>query len=136
MSSTDYLKIFAQRPFELGLDDNHRIRIVFNIRVEKVPSDTFAQEILSMLVTAGVGTLGTNLFLSSSVTLPTGDGPYLSVIETPGREGSYIQNQGAPAYDHPSAQIVCRARARGPAFAMATAAYNALKGVVNQTVTF
>ena len=137
MTSTFYLKITVlQRPFDLAMDDLHRLRMVFNIITCKVPSDTFAQEILSLLVAAGVGTLGTNLFLSSAVTLPTGDGPYLSVIETPGREADYIHNMMEPAYEYPAAQIVVRAKSRGPAFAMATAAYNALKGVVNQTVTF
>jgi len=136
VASTFYCHVRVRRPFDLGLDDNHRLRVAFNLDVCKRPSDTFAQEILALLVTAGVGTLGTNLFLSSVVTLPTGDGPYLSVIETTGRESDYIHNVKAPAYDYPSAQIVTRAKTRGPASAMANAAYNALKGIVNQTVTF
>ena len=137
MPTVQYQKIeVLQRPFDIGLDDVHRLRVGFNILVTKSPSDTFAEEILSLLVAAGVGTLGTNLFLSSVVTLPTGDGPYLSVIETPGREASYIHNLKGPAYEHPAAQLVARAKTRGPAFAMANAAYNALKGVVNQPVTF
>jgi len=136
MANTFYCHIRPRRPFDLGLDDNHRLRVAFNIDACKRPSDTFAEEILSLLVAAGVGILGTNLFVSSAVTLPTGDGPYLSVIETPGREADYIHNVKHPAYDYPSAQIVTRAKTRGPAFVMATAAYNALKGVVNQTVTF
>jgi hypothetical protein len=136
MANTFYCHLRVRRPFDLGLDDNHRLRVAFNLDACKHPSDTFAEELLSLLVAAGVGILGTNLFLSSVVTLPTGDGPYLSVIETPGREADYIHNVKYPAYDYPSAQIVARAKTRGPAFVMANAAYNALKGVVNQTVTF
>ena len=136
MPSTFYQMIRVRPLFDHGLDDNHRLRIAFNIQAAKNPSSTFAEEVLSLLVTANVGILGTNMFLSSAVALPTGDGPYLSVIETPGREADYIHNQMEPAYEYPAAQIVVRAKSRAPAFAMATAAYNALKGVVNQTVTF
>lgn len=136
-TSTFYLKLNVyQRPFDLGVDDRHRIRMAFNIMAEKVPSDTFAEEILGLLVAAGVGTLGKELFLGSLVSLPIGDGPYLSVIETPGREASYIHNKKDPAYEYPAAQVVSRAKSRNQAFVMANAAYNALKGVVNQTVTF
>lgn len=136
MATCRYQKVLVQTPFDMGVDDNHRIRRGFNIMVEKDPSGTFAEELMAIFVAAGIGTPGTNIFVGSAVGLPTGDGPYLTVIETPGREGSYIQNQSAPAYEYPAAQIVARAKTRPPALAMINAAYNALKGVVNQTVTF
>jgi hypothetical protein len=133
---TWYRKIEAQEPFEIGLDDAHRIRFVCNILADKAASDTFPQEILALLVTAGAGTLGTNIFLGSMYTLPTGDGPYLQVILTAGRESDKTHNMvETPAYVKPAAQIISRAKTYGPARAKILLAYNALRGVVNQNVT-
>lgn len=133
---TWYRHIEAQEPFEIGLDDAHRIRFVFNIIADKRASDTFAEEILALLVTAGAGTLGTDLFLGGLYTLPTGAGPYLQVILTAGRESDKTHNLIAtPAYVRPAAQIVSRAKTYGPAKAKIILAYNALRGVVNRNVT-
>ena len=44
----------------------------------------FLDEIKDRLVAQGVGTYGSNIFLGSKAVIPTGDGPYLSIIETGG----------------------------------------------------
>lgn len=132
---TWYRCIEASEPYELGLDDAHRMRFTFDILADKAASDTFPQEVLKLLVTAGVGTLGTNIFLGGAYTLPTGDGPYLQMILTAGRESDKTHNLiSKPAYVRPGAKIVSRAKSYTAARSQITLAYNALRGIVNRNV--
>jgi hypothetical protein len=133
---TWYRRIHIGEPFEIGLDDAHRIRFVCNLIADKAASDTFDKEILALLIAAGAGTLGTNLFLGSLYTLPVGDGPYLQVIRTAGRESDETHNSIAvPSYVRPGAQILSRGKTYGAVKGQITTAYNALRGVVNRNVT-
>lgn len=94
----------------------------------------FLEDIVSGYVTAGVGVFGTNIFLTSRHNTPDGDGPYLSIVETPGREADETHNEVVvPAYQRPSAQVVVCARTYQTARTMARAAYNASR-VTNQLV--
>ncbi len=102
----------------------------------------FTEELLSILVDAGVGTLatGTNpppfsLFSSSKSQIPGGSGPFLSVTETGGSgpEGTHNSTK-MPAYQRPNAQLVVRASTYAVARAMAMAAYAALFPVRNRFV--
>lgn len=132
---TWYRRLHVGTPFEAGLDDQHRMRFSFPVMADKRHSNTFPEEILGLLVTAGVGTLGVNLFLGGSYTLPKGDGPYLQVIITAGRESDETHNSiTVPAYVRPAAQIICRAKDYAAARSQITLAYNALCGVVNRNV--
>lgn len=133
-----YREIFpVQEPFDLGLDETGRPRVAFNIRAIKKPSSTFAEEIVSILVTAGVGVSGTNIFVSSKVSVPAGAGPYLSIIETGGTAPLRKHNSvNTPDFQRPSAQIVARASSYSSARSKAYAAYNALVGIRNTSVTF
>jgi hypothetical protein len=125
-----------QEPFDLGVDDLGRVRIAFNISVVKRPSDTFAEEIVKLLTTAGVGIAATNIFIGSGAAVSPGDGPYLNVVETGGLSPRRTHNSVAtPAYTRPSAQIVARAKTYAAARTMARNAYNALVGVRNTTIT-
>jgi len=133
---TWYRRIYTSTPYEIGLDDLHRIRFSFPIMADKESSDTFLEEILNLLVTANVGVLGTDLFVGSSYTLPTGPGPYLQVILTAGRESDETHNSvSIPSYVRPGAQVISRAKNYMAGKTKITLAYNALRGVVNQNVT-
>lgn len=92
---------------------------------------SFPAEILRRLQAQGVGTIGTNLFASSRSAVPSGTGPFLTLIETVGGPGSRTQNYLGVAYREPSAQIVCRAENPGLARNMAHAAQSALTGIRN-----
>lgn len=121
-----------QEPFDLGLDANSRPRVAFNIAVTKGPSDTFEEEIIGILVAANVGTLGTDLFISSRADIPSKGGTFLSVIATGGMTPERTHNSvSTPAYQRPGAQIVVRGDTWEDARTMARAAYNALVGVRN-----
>lgn len=124
-----------QEPFDLGKDDKGRQRVVFNIRVMKTASDTFVEELVKVLVDAGVGVFNTNIFASTAVSLPTDDQTYLLIVETGGTTPGRIQNQIAPAYPRPTAKITVRATKYVDARTMARAAYDALAAVRNQTIT-
>lgn len=132
-----YLWIVAeQEPFDLGLDDQGRSKVVFNVVAEKTESAKFEEELIALLVAAGVGVAGASIFVSSAAAIPAkGAGPYLSIETTGGLAGLKIQNQIAPAYQRPGAKIVTRASTYAAARAMARAAYDALVAVSNQTVT-
>lgn len=138
MAATWYLDIRDQQPpFDSGvLDGSSRAMWTFNIVATKAPSDTFLLELVAVLVAAGVGTYGTNIFISSKAVIPTGNGPYLNIVATGGAEGIRTQNvTSGPTYERPSAQVTVRAQSAAAAEAMARAAYAALVGIRNQSVT-
>jgi len=124
-----------QEPFDIGLDEAGRAQCGFNIVARKRPSGTFVQELIAVLVAAGVGTEKVNLFGTSASAIPTGNGPFLSLRPTGGTAPEGTHNQGAGAYRRPGAQILVRAKTWVAAEAMALAAYNALLAVRNQAVS-
>lgn len=95
---------------------------------------TFLEEVASVLTTAGLGTLGSNIFASTHAEIPGGNGPYLTLVETPGAAPEYTQDSLLPAYHHARFQLTGRAVSYLAARAAALAAYNALCAVRNQTI--
>ncbi len=88
---------------------------------------SFPVEIKDRLVAQGVGTFGTNIFIGAKAVIPTGDGPYLSLIETGGSGSAKTQNDTGT--QRPSMQLVARAITEPLARTMLKAAYDALGGV-------
>lgn len=86
----------------------------------------FIDEIVARLVGAGVGASGTSIFAGSKATIPSGDGPYLTVTETGGSGSSKTHNNTAT--EHPTMQIMSRATTYPAARAQCAAAYAALGG--------
>jgi len=137
MATTWYLDIQEQQPpFDTGvLDGQSRAQWTFNVVATKQPSPTFSTELVAILVGAGVGVFGTNIFISSKAVIPPGPGPYLNIVATGGVTGIRTQNDvSGPSYERPSAQITVRANSAAAAEAMARAAYAALTSVRNTTV--
>jgi hypothetical protein len=127
--------MLQSEPYDLGVDERNRSKWQFNVMATKTASQTFVEELAKVLATAGVGTYNVNIFGTSKAAIPTGDGPYLSIIPTGGPGPVRIHNQPAPAYPRPTAMIVVRGTVNSQARAMAFAAYDAIAKVVNQTVT-
>jgi hypothetical protein len=101
----------------------------------------FLDDIASVLVTAGVGVLGTSLFLSSKAVIPSGAGPYITLTETGGMgvggfrgEGGRVQNKAGSSTVRPGAQVLVRASTYGAARSKSTAALVALDGIWNTTI--
>lgn len=138
MSAIFYQSIKArQRPRGLGLDEDGRARLVFNIDVVKRPSDTFLEELVKLL--AGVGTLNVDIFVSEAARIPSGDnpGPFLLIVDTSSLADRETHNLPAgSSYQMPSASITVIARTYAAARTMAQAAHGALRSVRNQTVTY
>lgn len=138
MPSTWFLDIQEQQPpFDSGvLDAQSRAMWTFNIVATKQPSASFLLELVEILVGAGVGVYGTDIFISSKAVIPSGAGPYLLVNATGGVTGLRTQNDvSGPSYERPSAQVTVRAASAAAAEAMCRAAYAALVGVRNRTIT-
>jgi hypothetical protein len=95
----------------------------------------FLQEIIDRLVVKGVGTFQTNIFATSQMIIPSGEGPYLSITETGGRPGIRIHNKKKPAIVRPSALISVRGGDAIHTREMAFAAYEALNDVRNETLS-
>ena len=126
----------VQEPQDLGLDTNGRAIVAFNINVTKRFSTKFLEEILGLLETASVGVFNTNMFASSAKDLPDGEGPFLTVVSTGGTSPERTQNSVAvPAYPRPSAQLAVHGEDFKESWDMCYAAYIALAGIRNQTVT-
>lgn len=95
----------------------------------------FIHELISILVDAGVGTFPGTIVASSKGRIPTGAGPFISVITTGGSgpEGTHNSTQ-KPAYERPTAQIVVRANDYEVAATRAQLAYNTLFPIRNQFI--
>lgn len=95
----------------------------------------FLDEIAAKLAAANVGVVGGSILLGSRAAIPAGDGPYLSLIETGGSAPTRVHNIPGAKTQRPTAQISVRAASYLTARAMAKAAYNALDGTYNTTLS-
>lgn len=89
----------------------------------------FLDDLLELFRTQGIGTPNSNMFASSKASIPTGNGPYLSVTETggSGQEGTHNDSRvGKNGYEQPNAQIICRAVNYNAAKTMAVKAHAAI----------
>lgn len=76
------------------------------------------------------------MFVSTRAVIPTGAGPYLLLTETGGAAPLRTHNSVAtPAYQRPSAQILVTGGTYAAALTMVRAAYDALAGVRNTTIS-
>lgn len=95
------------------------------------------EDLVVLLVGASIGIAETpapgNVFWSSKAAIPSGDGPYLSMIETGGSGPEGTHNAAAigslPAYVRPNVQIIVRGKVYAAVRAMIDAAY----GVIAKT---
>lgn len=120
----------------LGLDEHERVQYSFNVIANKQSSPTFLEEMIRVLVNAGIGVLNTTIFASSAAKLP--DDPtkwFVTLRETGGAAPEKTHNQTSPpTYVQPAAQVIVHAPTTVAAKAKAWAAYNALVAVKNTTI--
>lgn len=88
-------------------------------------------ELADRLVAQGVGTVGSNILKGSNAVIPTGDGPYITLIETGGTAPTRIHNHVGAHTQRPTVQISVRAKSYKVARDKCVEAYNALDGVFN-----
>lgn len=130
-----YVEMIQSRPIDTGtLDTAGRAVLTFNAVVTKRPSVTFEEEVAAVLDAASVAVENVTMFLSSKAVIPTGAGPYLSILSTGGTAPVQTQNAATIAYERATVQIVVRGVAYKATRALAQAAFNALVVVRNQDV--
>lgn len=91
---------------------------------------------LKVLFDPTIGIFGIDLFESSSVVLPKGDGPFTLIKATGGPFPQRTHNDAGaqPAHPRPSAQIVVTARSSSVAQAKAKTAFALCAAVSNQVI--
>lgn len=95
----------------------------------------FLDEVKDRLVAQNVGVFGANIFLGSKASIPVGNGPYLTLIETGGSKPTRVQNKASVNTQRPTAQVAVRGINYATTRAMCKAAYDALDGVFNTTLS-
>lgn len=131
-----YIDLLAvQRPFPIGVDENGRVMFSSNFEANAAaPVVDWEKEIVKLLSDVGLATLGTDTFIGPAASLPlTGDGPFLSVIDTGG--SAPWEAQSGEEYERLSVQIVIRAATYAAARTRALAVWRRLNGLRNVTVT-
>jgi hypothetical protein len=103
-----------QEPFDSGPDDAGYPTFTVNCLVLKEPSDTSALEAVRLLVDAGVGAYGVDIFTGSAFEVPA-DRPSLAVSPTGGLAPLRTHSS---KYKQPGLQLM----ARGPGDALAAEA--------------
>lgn len=132
---TYYLEILAvQDPAPIGVDGNNRTIFSCNFDVyAEGPVSNLEREVASILSAAGFATLNVDTFIGPATILPTGAGPYTTIIKTGGVSPRETHN--GTRYERPSFQVLTRAKDYSLASTRALATYRALDGVRNTTVT-
>lgn len=132
---TLFLEINAlQPPISIGNDSSNRAMLSFNVTTRHVGSPSiFEEQIASIISSAGLGTLGTNMWYGSVAQLPQkNDGPLVSIIATGGL--SSIQSHNGDQISRPSVQIIVRATSYVAARNRANEIYAVLNGKHNLSV--
>jgi hypothetical protein len=104
---------------------------------DKRYSETSLEEVLNVLILAGVAQLNVTLFATQNAEIPVEvpESGYVHVIQTGGQPPQRTHNQVlVPAYTLPSFQVSAVAKEYLPAKALAHAAFAALVRVRNQEV--
>jgi hypothetical protein len=130
-----YLSItVVQEPTDVGTDTNNRSMFAFNVDATVAyPIDKFEEEIARLIFDAGLGAVGSSLFIGSAAVLPTIAGPFISIIRTSGY--GPLETHNSDKYQRPSCQVVVRALGYVVARTRAVAIWQVLDGVRNTTIT-
>lgn len=126
--------VARQQPFTIGVDGNDRTMwsCNYNITISDLGGGALEDIIAARLVTAGLGTLGTTLFIGPAAVLPTSNGPFTSIIHTGGRYA--LETHNGTQYTRPTFQIVVRAKSYVAGRTQANAVHTNLHGVRNTTM--
>lgn len=129
-----YLEILiAQNAFPFAEDENERIMFSFNLTATaRAPVDQFEEELAKLINNAGLGTRNVDVFIGPKANIPTGDGPYITIIDTGGLDP--LETHNDDLYDRMSAQIVTRGKSYTTTRTRAKSIQRVLDGVRNTTV--
>jgi len=127
-----YLSIrAAQPPFDIGVDAAQRQMFSCNFDVQTAgDAPYFIEDMVRLLAAASLVTPGVDVRIGGAgVVLPTGDGPYVQLLETGGLSTSLTHD--GDRYPRRSFQLIARAASYPAAEARAVACWQALDGRFN-----
>lgn len=121
--------VSIQSPFWVSLDSLERNMFSVNFSSICLPStvDALEENMANIITTAGLATLGVDLFTSGGVNLPSGDGPYVTILNRSGIEP--LETHNDDTYERPNIQIVVTAKAYKIGRAKIRAIWKTLDGV-------
>jgi len=96
---------------------------------------TFTRDIADLIIGAGFGTPGTDLFIGTKVTIPSESPiPITVIVATGGFAADWIHNTDLPAFVYPGAQISVRANDYPTAETLIHSIFNLLISVNNRVL--
>lgn len=131
-----YQEILAvSEPNNIGTDENKRALLAVEYDcVADAPIESLEREIAKILTVAGIATaIGTDIFLSRSAVIPTGDGPYIEIWSTGGTRPTTTHNNNV--MENKSFQVTVRGLDYEVALVKALAVWRELHGSRDRTVT-
>lgn len=129
-----YLTIVArQAPFSISLDETNRTLFSCNYSAVSDGITEIEEDFCKLISDAGLGTLGTDLFIGPDAKIPGGDGPITSVAEYD--TGGGMETHNNDVYPDRAVQVVVRATNFRTARTRAQAIWTLLHGQRNITVT-
>lgn len=130
-----YLEILAvQSPSPFAVDENDRSMFTANFDIKAAaPVDQLEEELTRSLSDAGLATLNIDTFIGPAAVIPSGDGPFTSILSTGGSSPDETHN--GDLYENHSVQIVTRALDFKVARTRVLAIWRNLDGIRNTTLT-
>lgn len=103
--------VSIQSPFWVSLDSLERNMFSVNFSSVCLPAtaDALEENIANIITTVGLGTLGVDLFTSGGVNLPSGDGPYITILNRSGLDP--LETHNDDIYERPNIQVVVTSKA-------------------------
>lgn len=134
---TFYQSIEAvQAPFPFGVDSNDRTMFACNyLGISEAPNTTWERDIAALIsATTALGSLGSTMFIGPATPIPTGTGPYISIIPTAGFSPSRTHNSNNSKQQSLGVQVVVRGKDYTATQTLAHAIWARLDGRYNTTV--
>jgi hypothetical protein len=137
-----YVEVLAaQRPFPVGLDEERRA--IFSCNYDGLVTapawvssgavnTSFEEDIAMFITSAGLGVLGSSLYIGPLALLQPGAGPYTTLIDTGGAQP--VETHDGALYERISFQVLVRGASYAAARGRALAIWSALDGLRNVTV--
>lgn len=130
-----YLNILSvSGPIQFGHDDNQRVLWSINLTaMARAPVTDWPREVRRVLIDAALVTVGVDVFLSTKATMPPGDGPYTTIIDTGGI--APLETQDGQEIERRACQVTIRAKDYDTGRTLALAEWRALDGIRNTTIS-
>lgn len=130
-----YIEILArQRPSIINVDLHGHLMFSCNFDAKaQAPVEKLEEEMAKIISNAGLGVLGTTIFVGPNAQIPTAAGPYITIIDTGGLPPEETHDDSV--YERLTFQVVVSGTSFHATRTRALAIWRALDGLRNTTVT-